>query len=82
MVVYHMATSNIVSTMVRRYDDVTRLAALADGEQMLQGWVDHRAISDAVVARDPVLAESRMRGHVLRTSLFLERRRAGEGAAS
>jgi hypothetical protein len=81
-VVVHRIAPSIIVSMVRRYDDLTRPAALADAYQMLQGWVDHHAISDVIVARDPVLAETRKRGHVLRASLFLERRRTGERAAS
>jgi len=60
-----------VSEMVRHYDAVTRPRVLADEEQMLRGLVDHQAVFDAIEARSPLLADERMRAHVLRTTDFL-----------
>lgn len=60
-----------ISEMVRHYDTVTRPRVLADEGQMLRGLIDHQAIFAAVDGRSPLLADERMRGHVLRTTDFL-----------
>jgi len=60
-----------VSEMVRYYDTVTRPRVLADEGQMLRGLVDHQAVFAAIEGRSPLLADERMRAHVLRTTDFL-----------
>jgi DNA-binding GntR family transcriptional regulator len=60
-----------VSELVRHYDTVTRPRVLADEEQMLRGLVDHQAVFAAIEGRSPILADERMRSHVLRTTDFL-----------
>ena len=65
------ATLRQISEMVRHYDTVTRPRVLADEGQMLRGLIDHQAIFAAIEARLPLLADERMRAHVLRTTDFL-----------
>lgn len=60
-----------VSELVRHYDTVTRPRVLSDEEQMDRGLVDHQGVFAAIEARSPVLADERMRAHVLRTNDFL-----------
>lgn len=60
-----------ISAMVRHYDTVTRPRVLADERQMLRGLVDHQGVFAAIEGRSPLLADERMRAHVLRTTDFL-----------
>lgn len=71
------ATLRQISEMVRHYDKVTRPRVLADEGQMLRGLVDHQAVFAAIDGRSPLLADERMRAHVLRTTDFLR----GHGGA-
>lgn len=50
------------------YDALNRRQALKEPGEAEQGLAEHAAIFEALAARDPVLAESRMRAHILRSS--------------
>lgn len=68
-----------ISEMVRYYDTVTRRRVLADEGQMLGGLADHQAVFAAIERRSPLLADERMRSHVLRTTDFLKKHGSVEG---
>lgn len=52
----------------RMYDHAQRLALLGEPGQREAGFVEHKGIFDALAARDPVLAEDRMKRHILRSA--------------
>ena len=65
---------NQMSDVVRRYEAITRPQALADEEQMVKGLDEHMAVFEAIEARDPELADAKMREHVRRNTRFIEER--------
>jgi DNA-binding GntR family transcriptional regulator len=52
----------------RMYDHARRLAVLGDRQERQAGYDEHRAIFEAIAAREPHVAESRMRAHILRSA--------------
>jgi DNA-binding GntR family transcriptional regulator len=52
----------------RMYDHSQRLALLSEAAERGQGFEEHRAIFDALKAREPALAEQRMRRHIVRSA--------------
>jgi DNA-binding GntR family transcriptional regulator len=59
--------------VVREYDAILRPQVLADESQMDQGLQEHRAVFEAIAARDPEAADARMREHVIRNTQYLGR---------
>ena len=52
----------------RMYDHAQRIALLSEPSERGQGFDEHRAIFDALKAREPRLAEQRMRAHIVRSA--------------
>lgn len=52
----------------RMYDHAQRIALLGDLGERRQGFVEHQSIFAALAARDPALAEQRMRSHIVRSA--------------
>jgi DNA-binding GntR family transcriptional regulator len=52
----------------RMYDTAQRLSLLSEPGQRQAGFVEHRGIYEALAARDPRLAETRMKRHILRSA--------------
>lgn len=52
----------------RMYDHAQRIALLSEPAERGQGFEEHRAIFDALKAREPALAEQRMRRHIVRSA--------------
>ncbi|WP_244488754.1 GntR family transcriptional regulator [Bosea sp. Leaf344] len=52
----------------RMYDHAQRIALLSEPAERDQGFEEHRSIFQALAARDPALAEQRMRRHIVRSA--------------
>lgn len=52
----------------RMYDHAQRIALLSETAERQQGFEEHRAIAQALAGRDPGLAETRMRRHIVRSA--------------
>jgi DNA-binding GntR family transcriptional regulator len=50
------------------YDRAQRLALLAERPERAKGLAEHRAIFDAIAAREPGRAEAAMRAHIVRSA--------------
>ncbi len=51
----------------RMYDHAQRIALHSELAERRRGFAEHRGICEALLARDPVLAERRMRQHIVRS---------------
>jgi DNA-binding GntR family transcriptional regulator len=64
-----------ITDMVRTYNLALRpQEVLSDEEQLMQAFEEHQGVFSAIERRSPVLADERMRAHVLRTSEYLRSR--------
>lgn len=54
--------------IVRTFERVHRMRALADAAELDEGLRDHTAVFEAIAAHDPVLAEAKMRAHIQRAA--------------
>lgn len=52
----------------RMYDHAQRIALLSEQSERRQGFVEHQGIFAALAARDPALAERKMRSHIVRSA--------------
>lgn len=52
----------------RMYDHAQRIALLSEHGERRQGFVEHQGIFAALAARDPALAELKMRSHIVRSA--------------
>lgn len=52
----------------RMYDHAQRIALLAEPAERRQGFEEHKSIFEALASRDPALAETRMRRHIVRSA--------------
>ncbi|SFI37764.1 DNA-binding transcriptional regulator, GntR family [Bosea sp. OK403] len=52
----------------RMYDHAQRIALLSEPTERAQGFEEHKSIFEALAGRDPALAETRMRRHIVRSA--------------
>ncbi len=52
----------------RMYDHAQRIALLSESAERAQGFEEHKSIFEALAGRDPALAETRMRRHIVRSA--------------
>lgn len=74
--IHHIAGNNLLHQMleiVRSYDRVSRVRALADDDELERGLADHTVVFNAISVHDPELAETQMRKHILRSANSLVR---------
>jgi DNA-binding GntR family transcriptional regulator len=57
--------------IVRSFDLSVRKKALACEDEVKRGLAEHRSIGEAIIERDPGLAEERMKQHIVRTARFV-----------
>lgn len=57
--------------VVRSFDRTIRRRALIDPDEAQRGLDEHKRIAEAIIARDPELAEQRIKAHILRTLRFV-----------
>lgn len=67
--------------IVRTFERVHRVRALADATEMERGLQDHAAVLEAIAERSPELAEVNMRAHIQRSAGLLEQQERSSEAA-
>lgn len=69
--------------VLRNFDRQFRDRAISDHAEAVRGFEEHKAVMEAIVARDGELAEERMKKHILRTLDFVkgEMKKAEKGEA-
>ncbi|MDQ0206882.1 GntR family transcriptional regulator [Alkalicoccobacillus murimartini] len=73
MIVQHAENAMIKNILdnVKAFDHAFRKRALSFNKEVIEGYVEHEAIFEAIKNRDPDQAEQLMKQHILRTTEFI-----------